>query len=324
MTALTRRAAIAGGLCTLTLAAARANPDWPDRPITMVHGFPAGGPTDLVARIVADGLTRRLGQRVLVEGKPGASGTTAAAQIARTAPDGYTLFAIPSGHTFAAATFKTLPYRTIDDFSMISMFTEYPYLMVTHADHAIRTVADLINLARSAVDAAALRHPRQRLGPAPGGRAARQRGQDQAPARALSRQRTGGDRPDRQAPRLHDGSAGGAARIRARRQAARVAVTGDRRFFAVPDTPTVAESGVPGYLVSAWQGLVAPAGLPPAIVNRLNAEVTGVLREPTVVERLRALGNEPRPTTPDEFKARMAADIAKWTAVVDGGSFERI
>ena len=103
-----------------------------------------------------------------------------------------------------------------------------------------------------------------------------------------------------------------------------VAVTGEHRFFAVPDTPTVAESGVPGYLVSAWQGLVAPAGLPPAIVNRLNAEVTGVLKEPAVMERLRAFGNEPRPTTPDEFKARMAADIAKWTAVVDGGSFERI
>ena len=96
MTGLTRRAAIASGLCTLTLAAARSNPDWPDRPVSMVHGFPPGGPTDLVARIVADGLTRRLGQRVVVEGKPGASGTTAAAQVARSAPDGYTLFAIPS------------------------------------------------------------------------------------------------------------------------------------------------------------------------------------------------------------------------------------
>jgi len=83
VTALTRRAAIAGGLCTFTLAAARSNPDWPDRPISMVHGFPAGGPTDLVARIIADGLTRRLGQRVVVEGKPGASGTSAAAQVAR-------------------------------------------------------------------------------------------------------------------------------------------------------------------------------------------------------------------------------------------------
>src|SRR5262249_29489229 len=122
---------IAGRLSMLLAAPARADPDWPDRPITMVHGFPPGRPSDLGARVVADGLTRRLGQRVVIESKPGASGTTAAALVARAAPDGYTLFAIPSGHAFAAATYKTLPYRTIDDFSMISMFTEYPYLLAT-------------------------------------------------------------------------------------------------------------------------------------------------------------------------------------------------
>jgi len=140
---------IAGPLAMLASSPARSNPDWPDRPITMLHGFPPGGPTDLVARIVADGLTRRLGQRIVIESKPGASGTTAAALVARAAPDGYTLFAIPSGHAFAAATYKTLPYRTIDDFSMISMFTEYPYVLATYADHSMRTVADLIALART-------------------------------------------------------------------------------------------------------------------------------------------------------------------------------
>ena len=149
MTRLTRRSVIVGALATLAAAPAHANPDWPDRPITVVHGFPPGGSTDLVARIVTDSLTRRLGQRVLVEGKPGASGTMAAAQVARAAPDGYTLFALPSGHAFAAATYKSLPYRTIDDFSMISMFTEYPYLMATYAEHSMRTVADFIRLARS-------------------------------------------------------------------------------------------------------------------------------------------------------------------------------
>ncbi|MBV8112381.1 MAG: tripartite tricarboxylate transporter substrate binding protein, partial [Hyphomicrobiales bacterium] len=149
MSELTRRTVIAGLLSMLVARPARSNPDWPDRPITMLHGFPPGGPTDLVARIVADGLTRRLGQRVVIESKPGASGTTAAALAARAAPDGYTLFAIPSGHAFAAATYKTLPYRTIDDFAMISMFTEYPYVLATYADHSMRTVADLITLART-------------------------------------------------------------------------------------------------------------------------------------------------------------------------------
>src|SRR5437588_8550500 len=139
MNELDRRSLIAAALAALVASPARSNPDWPARPITIVHGFPAGGPTDLIARIVADGLTRRLGQRVLVEGKPGASGTTAAAQVARAAPDGYTLFATPSGHAFVAATFKTLPYRTVEDFSPISMLTEFPYLLATYADHSIRT-----------------------------------------------------------------------------------------------------------------------------------------------------------------------------------------
>jgi tripartite-type tricarboxylate transporter receptor subunit TctC len=103
-----------------------------------------------------------------------------------------------------------------------------------------------------------------------------------------------------------------------------LAVTGAERFFAVPDVPTIAETAVPGYLVTAWQGLMAPAGLPDPILRRLNAEVVATLKEPEVVERLRMLGNDPRPTTPEEFKARMAADIAKWTAVVDSTNFERI
>jgi tripartite-type tricarboxylate transporter receptor subunit TctC len=320
----TRRTVIAGGLSLLALASARANTNWPDRPITIIHGFPPGGPTDLVARIVADGLTRRLGQRVLVEGKPGASGTTAAAQVARAAPDGYTLFAVPSGHAFAAATYKTLPYRTVDDFSMISMFTEYPYLMATYADHSIRTVADLIRLARTrnapllygspgngsgphlAVELFAkeasinLQHVPYR-GSAPAAIdliAERLDFMMDPPAALLQFVRDGKLRP--------------------------LAVTGERRFFALPDVPTVAESGLPGYVVTAWQGLLAPAGLPAPILDRLNAEVVAILKEPEVAERLRAIGNEPKPTTSQEFKARMEADIAKWTALVESANFERI
>jgi tripartite-type tricarboxylate transporter receptor subunit TctC len=292
--------------------------------VRIIVAYPAGGSTDIVARIIGNWLSQKLGQQFIVENKPGAGNNIGTELAARAAPDGYTLFAIPSGHTFAAATFKTLPYRTIDDFSMISMFTEYPYLMVTHADHPIRTVADLINLARSASTPLLYGTPGNGSGPHLAvellAREAKIRLQHvpyrgSAPAAIdLIGKRLDFmmDPPAALLEFVRDG------KLRA------VAVTGERRFFAVPDTPTVAESGVPGYLVSAWQGLVAPAGLPPAIVNRLNAEVTGVLKEPAVMERLRALGNEPSPTTPDEFKARMAADIAKWTAVVDGGSFERI
>jgi tripartite-type tricarboxylate transporter receptor subunit TctC len=324
VTTLTRRTVIAGGLASIAAPAVHANPDWPDRPITMMHGFPAGGPTDLIARIVAESLTRRLGQRVIVEGRSGASGTAAAAQVARAAPDGYTLFALPSGHAFAAATFKSLPYRSIDDFTMISMFTEYPYLMATYVEHSIKTVADLVNLARTQSTPLLYGTPGNGSGP------------------QLAIELFAKETKIKLQHVPYRGSAPAAIDLIGKRldfmmdppaalmqfvkegRLRPIAVTGANRFFSVPDVPTIAEAAVPGYLVTAWQGLVAPAGLPPAIVNRLNAEVTGILKEPAVMERLRALGNEPKPTTPDEFKARMAADIAKWTAVVDGGSFERI
>jgi tripartite-type tricarboxylate transporter receptor subunit TctC len=324
VTRLTRRTVIAGSLATLATVPAHANPDWPDRPITVVHGFPPGGPTDLVARIVADSLTRRLGQRVLVEGKPGASGTMAAAQVARAAPDGYTLFALPSGHAFAAATYKSLPYRTIDDFSMISMFTEYPYLMATYAEHSMRTVADLIRLARSRSTPLLYGTPGNGSGP-------------QLAIELLAKEANiklqhvpyRGSAPaaiDLIAKRLDfmmDPPAALIEFVRDGRLRA-LAVTGERRFFALPDVPTIAEAGVSGYLVTAWQGLVAPAGLPEPIVARLNTEVVAILKEPAVVERLRALGNDPKPMSPEQFKARMAADVAKWTAVVDSINFERI
>jgi tripartite-type tricarboxylate transporter receptor subunit TctC len=324
MTEIARRAVIAGGLSMLAASPVRSNPDWPDRPITIVHGFPAGGPTDLVARLVADGLMRRLGQRVVVEGRSGASGTMAAGQVARAAPDGYTLFAIPSGHTFAAATYKSLPYRTIDDFSMISMFTEYPYLMATYADHSVRTVADLTSLARSGATPLLYGTPGNGSGPHLAVELLAKEAKvsfQHVPYRGSAPAAT--DLIGKRLDFMLDPPAALIEFVRAGTLRP-LAVSGDRRFFALPDVPTIAEVAVPGYVVTAWQGLLAPAGLPAPIVHRLNAEVVGILQEPSVIERLRALGNEPRPTTPEEFKARMQADIAKWTAVVDGMQFERI
>jgi tripartite-type tricarboxylate transporter receptor subunit TctC len=146
--AVTRRAALAG-LAALAARPVRAQAGWPARAITLVHGLAPGGPSDIIARIIAEGLARRLGQQVVVDARPGAGGRVAAGQIARTAPDGYTLMTIPSGHAVSAALYKNLPYRTIDDFSMISLLTEYPFVVVTHADHPVRTLADLISTAKS-------------------------------------------------------------------------------------------------------------------------------------------------------------------------------
>src|ERR1044071_1443693 len=148
MTVMSRRGALAGLSAAAMLRGGPAFAAWPDRNISLLHGLTAGGGVDVSARLIAEGLSRRLGQQMVVEPKPGAAGTLAAAQVARAAPDGYTLGFIPSGHAVTAATYKSLPYRAIDDFTIIGQVIEFPFVMVTYPDHAIRNISDLIKTAK--------------------------------------------------------------------------------------------------------------------------------------------------------------------------------
>ena len=323
MTGLTRRTALAG---FTTFVAIPAYPDtaWPSRPITLVHGFAAGGPTDTVARIIAEGLTTRLRQQVVVDPRPGASGTTAAGQVARAVPDGYTLIAIPGGHATAEALYKKLPYKTIDDFSMISMASEYPFVFVTNADHKIQTVADLINNARSQKIPLLYGSP----------------GIGSVHHLAIALLAKMADVQLQHVP--YRGSAQVITDLLGKRidfmidpptllieflrsgQLRPLAVTGATRYFSLPDVPTVSEAALPGYVVTSWQGLAGPAGIAASVADRLNRVVADILTEPATVERLKALGNNPRPSSRDEFKARVVADIDKWTGVVAAAHIERI
>jgi tripartite-type tricarboxylate transporter receptor subunit TctC len=323
MTEITRRAALSG------LGAFAANPvfaetAWPTRSITLVMGFPAGGPLDVVSRLLAQGLSRRLGQQVIVDNRPGATGTTAAGQIARAAPDGYTIFAIPATYASSAALFRKLSYRPVEDFSMITMTTEFPYVLVTYSDHPIRTVADIIRTARSQKDpltygtsgVGSLQHLSGELFANMANIKLQHipyRGGAPAITEILGKRIDFViDQPTALMDLIKDG------RLRA------LAVTGEKRFFSLPDIPTISESGFPGYAVTGWQGLVAPSGLPASILNRLHSELDGLLREAAIVEQLRTLGNEPSPTTPDEFRARLVADIATWTKLISAANIERI
>ncbi len=326
MTELTRRAVVGGlgGLVGLAAGKAHAASDWPSRTITIVHGFPAGGPSDVVARLMADGLQKALGQPVIVEPRPGASGTNAAAFVARAVPDGYTLMVIPSGHASAAATFAHLPYRSIDDFTMISLISEYPYVMCTNAASGIKSVAELIDAARTRTAPLLFGTPGLGSGPhlaielfALKTKIKVQhipyRGSEPAVTELVAGRLDFMMDP----PATLIGFVRGG-------QLNALAVSSAKRYFALPDTPTIAESGVPGFDVRAWQGMIAPAGLPQPIITRLNAEVVSLLKQPATIERLRAFGNEPAPSTPEEFKKRLADDIATWTALADEIHFQRI
>jgi tripartite-type tricarboxylate transporter receptor subunit TctC len=323
MTKLTRRAVV-GGFAALAAGKARAETEWPTRTITIIHGFPAGGPSDVVARLIADGLSRALGQAVIVEPRPGASGTAAAAQVARSAPDGYTLSVIPSGHASAAATFANLPYRSVDDFTTITLASEYPYVMATNVDTGIKSVAELIATARSRPNPLLYGTPGVGSGP----HLAIELFALQSKIKVLHVPYRGsapavmelvGGRLDF----MMDPPATMMEFIRSGKLRA-LAVSSAKEYFALPSAPTIAESGVPGFDVSAWQGMVAPAGLPEPILKRLNTEVVRILKDPATVERMHSFGNEPSPSTPADFKKRLVDDIAKWTAVAEQIHFEKI
>jgi tripartite-type tricarboxylate transporter receptor subunit TctC len=298
---------------------------YPTRPVTLVHGFAPGGGVDTTARIVAEGLSRRLSQQVVVESKPGASTTIASAQLARAAPDGHTLGVFSSTYGTAAAMYNKLPFRPVDDFSMISQIIEFPMVLATHADHSARSISDLINAARAtptpllygtpglgSVQHLLVEYLAQQAKvqfqhvPHRGGGA-------QALTELLGRRIDFMVDP---AIILLEHVRSGKVRI--------LAVTTATRSGELPNVQAIAEAGFPGFDVSGWMGLVAPAGLPGPIVKRLNSELTGMLAEPSVIEQFRALGNEPRPSTPDRLTARITNEIAKWSVVINTAKIQRI
>jgi tripartite-type tricarboxylate transporter receptor subunit TctC len=320
---LTRRALLAG-LSAAAVMPARAQTLWPDRPITLVHGFAAGGNADVVGRLMAERLGSRLGQQIVVDPKPGAGGNTAAAFVSRAPADGYTLAVIPGGHAVSAAMYRKLPYNSVEDFSWIGMLTDFPFIFATYPDHPIKSVADVIKAAQS---------PDARLTYATPGNGTGQhlsaelfaamarirlqhlpyRGSPPAIADLLGKRIDFMmDTPTALIELVREG------KLRA------IGTTGAAGFFALPGVPTIAEGGVPDYAVTSWLGIAGPAGLPPAMVKRLNAEIAAVLAEPATIEKLKTLGSETKSTSPDGYKARVTSDIEKWTKVVGEANIERI
>jgi tripartite-type tricarboxylate transporter receptor subunit TctC len=323
VTALSRRALLAG-LSAAALAPRQAFATWPERSVSLIHGLTAGGGVDVSARLIADGLSRKLGQQFVVEPKPGAAGTLAAAQTARATPDGYQLQWIPSGYAVSAAAYKSLPYKPIDDFTIIGQALEFPFVIVTYADHTIRNIPDVIKTAKSRSEPLLCGVPgagtpqhllmeyfmrlagiKVQIVPFRGG--------NQALTELL------GKRLDF----LLDPPIALIGQIKSGTLHA-IGVTGDKRYSPLPNVDTVAEAGFPGFSVTSWMGMVGPAKLPHDITTRLNTEINALIAEPAVIEKIHALGSEPKGGTPDNFKTVIAKDIARWTKVIADAGIERI
>ncbi len=324
MITVSRRTILAGAAAFAATPIKRALAAWPERNITLLHGLAPGGGVDVTARIVAEGLSRRLGRPVVVESRPGAATTLAAAQIARATPDGYTLGFIPISHSVTGATYKQLPYHPVNDFTFIGQATEYPFVIVTHPEHSIKTIAELIHAAR-------VRTAPLSCGTVGQGSAQHLLAADFAQRANIEIQMI----PFR-------GGAPAVAELLAKRidlfidppitflehiksgALHPIAVTGPARFGGLPDVPTVAEAGFSGFSVMSWAGVVGPAKLPQDIVARLNSEIKAHLTEPEVAQRIRALGSEPSPRSPDDFKEVVSGDLLRWNMVVAEGKIERI
>ncbi len=318
------RRALLAGMAALTAGPELAQAAWPERTITIVHGFAAGGNADVVARIVAEALTQKLGVQFIVEPKPGAGGTLAAAYTARAKPDGQVLAVLPGGHPVSAAIYKQLPYRTVEDFAWITGITDYPFILATYNDHPVKHINQLVDYARTAANPLLCANVGNGSGQHLSGELLAAMAKiriDQVPYK-------GGPEGmlDVIAQRIDlivDTPTVLLERVRAGQLRA-LAVTSASRFFALPDTPTVAEGGIVGYDTNSWLGLAGPAGLSPEIVARLNAVMREILADEAIASRLRGLGSNPAPSSGDALRDRVAAEVIKWTKVVSDAHIERL
>ena len=290
---------------------------YPDRPIKILQGFAPGGNADAIARTVGMEMAKGLGQSAVVEAQAGAGGTIAATTVSKAKPDGYTLLLATGGHAVAGALYNNLAYRTVQDFEMISTITYFPFLIVVPANSKYASLSALLNAARSnptevSYGSAGIGSTQHLSGELLASLSRTQllhipfRG-DAAALTAL----LGGEIPMMVAP-----PTAVMANIKAGKLKA-LATTGPQRWAGLPEVPTVAEQGVAGYDVQSWAGLMAPAGTPRAVVDRLHAEVQKVLAVPAVRSRLEDMGGEVRGSTPEEMRNLVAQQTQRWVQVIN-------
>ncbi|HVF64138.1 MAG TPA: tripartite tricarboxylate transporter substrate binding protein [Casimicrobiaceae bacterium] len=305
-------------LAVLGLAASVATAQsWPAKPIRYVVPFAPGGTTDILGRTVAEKLSVVLGQPVVVENKPGAGGGVGAEYTSKQPADGYTIMGgTISTHAINASLYKNLGYDPVRDFAPITLLARLPNMLVVNPNVPAKDVKELIALLKA--------------NPGKYSFASAGNGTSQHLSGELFKTMTGVDIQHvpykGSPPALADVVGGNVAitfdnittawplvkggKLRA------LAVTTAQRSSVAPDVPTLAEAGLAGYEVGSWQGVFAPAGTPPDIVRRLNAEIVKIMNAPDVRERLIGLGAEPAPNTPEQFQAMVRSEVAKWAEVV--------
>ena len=311
---LTRRAALATALAAAAVGA-QAQDAYPNKPIRLVVPFTPGGVTDSSGRLIADFLGKRLGQQIVVDNKPGASGNIGTAQVVAAAPDGYTLvLAFDGTMVINPHVFAKVPFDTLKDFAPVGRIGSATLILVAHPEVPVKTLQDVIALSKTKP----LAYGTSGIGGTPhnaGEMLAQRSGAklDHVPYKGGGQAMT--DVMGGTIPLVYTAVAGAQGHVKSGKLKA-IAVSGARRSSSLPDVPTFIENGIADFVVDSWVGILAPAATPPAVIARLNTELNAVLNDPAVRERLATLGIDPTPGTPEQFRQQMQKDLAAYGPIV--------
>jgi tripartite-type tricarboxylate transporter receptor subunit TctC len=311
-----------GLAATLALSGTALAQDYPNRPIKIIVPFPAGQASDTIARVVGERLAKSLGQSVVVDNRPGAGGNIGTDAGAKSPPDGYTLTMATAALPIGKHVYRKLPFDPAKDFAPVTLMTITPLVLVTRADLPTKSVAELVEYAKKSPGKVTF--------------ASSGIGTSHQLSGELFKTLAGVDIlhvPYKGSPPAHLDLMGGTVdmmfdnivpvtpHIKQGKLKA-LAVTSKTRAASLPDVPTMAEAGFPAFEAVAWFGLLAPAGTPKPIVDRLNKEIVAILNTPEVKDRLSAMGATTVGDSPDEFGRFMAAEINKWGPVVKRAQIE--
>lgn len=300
---------------------AMADTAYPERPITLLIPYPPGGSADMLGRPLSAALQARLGQPVVLEYKPGAGGSIATAQLARAKPDGHTVLMVLAAHAINPSLYKSLPYDTRKDFAPVSLVATLPMLVAAPLSTPADTIPELIDYAKE--------HPGKLTFASAGP------GNTSHLSAEMFKTATGIDMlhvPYKgsgpavvallagEVSLMFDSISTSLPQVKAGKLKG-LAVTSETRSPLLPEVPTIQESGVPGFVVNGWYGILAPAGTPPEVVNKLSQAIADSLREPALREQLTGFGYTPVGGTPQAFSDLIDSELQRWNqAVKDSGA----